>query len=59
MAGKANTEIARDLDLQEPTIKLHVKTLCSKLGVRNRTEAAPMGREVGLGRDWRSFRSAA
>ena len=25
--GKSNKEIARDLDLQEPTIKLHVKTL--------------------------------
>ena len=49
MEGKANTEIARDLDLQEPTIKLHVKTLCRKLGVRNRTQAALMGREAGLG----------
>jgi len=49
MEGKANKEIARDLDLQEPTIKLHVKTLCRKLGVRNRTQAALMGREAGLG----------
>ena len=38
--GKANKEIARDLDLQEVTIKLHVKTLCRKLGAKNRTQAA-------------------
>lgn len=49
MEGKANKEIARDLDLQEPTIKLHVKTLCRKLGVRNRTQAALLGRDALLG----------
>jgi len=38
--GKSNKEIARDLDLQEVTIKLHVKTLCRKLGAKNRTQAA-------------------
>lgn len=38
--GKANKEIARDLELQEVTIKLHVKTLCRKLGAKNRTQAA-------------------
>lgn len=37
--GKSNKEIARDLDLQEVTIKLHVKTLCRKLGAKNRTQA--------------------
>lgn len=40
--GKSNKEIARDLDLQEVTIKLHVKTLCRKLGAKNRTQAAIM-----------------
>ena len=29
--GLANKEIAREIDLQEVTIKLHVKTLCRKL----------------------------
>ena len=38
--GKSNKEIARDMDLQEVTIKLHVKTLCRKLEARNRTHAA-------------------
>ncbi|MCH2093804.1 MAG: response regulator transcription factor [Rhodobacteraceae bacterium] len=46
--GKSNKQIARDLDLTEPTIKLHVKTLYRKLGVANRTQAAIMAREAGL-----------
>lgn len=46
--GKANKEIARDLDLQEVTVKLHVKTLCRKLEARNRTHAAMIGRDRGL-----------
>lgn len=47
-AGKSNKEIARDLDLMEPTIKLHVKTLYRKIGVANRTQAAMMAKEAGL-----------
>lgn len=46
--GLANKEIARELDLQEVTIKLHVKTLCRKLDVKNRTQAALMAKEAGL-----------
>lgn len=46
--GKANKEIARDLELQEPTIKLHVKTLYRKIGAANRTQAALIAREAGL-----------
>ena len=46
--GKSNKEIARDLDLQEPTIKLHVKTLYRKIGAANRTQAALMAKEQGL-----------
>lgn len=46
--GKSNKEIARDLDLSEPTIKLHVKTLYRKIGVSNRTQAALAAREAGL-----------
>jgi two-component system, NarL family, nitrate/nitrite response regulator NarL len=44
VAGKSNKEIAIDLDLQEVTIKLHVKTLCRKLGAKNRTQAAMIAR---------------
>lgn len=47
-AGQANKEIARDLDLREPTIKLHVKLICRKLGARNRTHAAMIARERAL-----------
>ncbi len=43
--GKSNKEIARDLDLQEVTVKLHVKTLSRKLGARNRTHAAMIARD--------------
>lgn len=46
--GKSNKEIARDLDLQEVTIKLHVKTLSRKLGAKNRTHAAMIGRDRAL-----------
>ncbi len=49
--GKANKEIARDLEVQEVTIKLHVKTLTRKLGARNRTHAAMIARNLGLIRD--------
>lgn len=47
-AGKSNKEIARDLDLTEPTVKLHMKTLYRKLEVNNRTQAAIVARDAGL-----------
>jgi two-component system, NarL family, nitrate/nitrite response regulator NarL len=46
--GRSNKEIARDLDLQEVTVKLHVKTLSRKLGARNRTHAAMIARNAGM-----------
>ena len=46
--GMANKEIARDLDLQEVTVKLHVKTLYRKIDARNRTHAAMIAKEAGL-----------
>lgn len=46
-AGHPNKEIARQLDLREPTIKLHVKLICRKLEARNRTHAAMIARERG------------
>jgi two-component system, NarL family, nitrate/nitrite response regulator NarL len=47
-AGKSNKEIGRDLELQEVTVKLHVKTLSRKLGAKNRTHAAMIARNEGL-----------
>lgn len=46
--GLSNKEIARELDLREVTIKLHVKTLCRKLEARNRTHAAMIAKKTGL-----------
>jgi DNA-binding NarL/FixJ family response regulator len=46
--GHSNKEIARDLDLQEVTIKLHVRTLCKKLNAKNRTQAALIAKEAGF-----------
>jgi DNA-binding NarL/FixJ family response regulator len=46
--GLSNKEIARELDLQEVTIKLHVRTLCKKLDAKNRTQAALTAKEAGL-----------
>ena len=47
-AGKSNKEIARDHDLQEVTVKLHVKTMSRKLEARNRTHAAMIARDRKL-----------
>lgn len=46
--GKSNKEIAIDYDLQEVTVKLHVKTLSKKLGAKNRTHAAMIARDLQL-----------
>ena len=46
--GLSNKEIGRDLGLQEVTVKLHVKTLMAKLGVKNRTQAALFANERGF-----------
>ncbi|MCC6007971.1 MAG: response regulator transcription factor [Rhodobacteraceae bacterium] len=46
--GHSNKQIARELGLQEPTIKLHVMAVCRKLGAANRTQAALIARDSGL-----------
>ena len=46
--GLSNKEIARELDVQTPTIKLHVGNLCKKLNVNNRTQAAIMAHQYGI-----------
>lgn len=42
--GLSNRQIARVLDIAEPTTKIHVSALMRVLGVRNRTEAAVLAR---------------
>ncbi len=46
--GQSNREIASTLAISEPTVKLHARTLCRKLGAANRTQAAMIAREAGL-----------
>lgn len=46
--GLSNKEIAREIGLQEVTVKLHVKTLCRKLEARNRTQAAMIAKDAEL-----------
>ena len=45
--GKSNKEIARELKMLEGTVKIHVKGILRKLGVRNRTEAAMAAARAG------------
>lgn len=47
-AGNSNKEIARDYDIHEATVKLHAKTLCRKLGAKNRTHVAMIARDLNL-----------
>lgn len=45
--GESNKAIARALDLQVVTIKLHVRGICRKLKALNRTQAALIAKESG------------
>jgi two-component system nitrate/nitrite response regulator NarL len=46
--GKSDADIARDLGLGEPTVRLHLKTLCRKLGTQDRSAAADLARMAGM-----------
>lgn len=46
--GKANREIGQALGLAEATIKMHVKSICSKLKANNRTQAVVVARDIDL-----------
>lgn len=43
--GLSNKEVARDLDLQEKTVKHYMTKIMQKLGLRNRVEAALYARD--------------
>lgn len=44
--GMSNKRISRDLELSEATVKLAVKSIFRKLGVKNRTQAAILARDA-------------
>jgi two-component system nitrate/nitrite response regulator NarL len=46
--GQSNKMIARNLDISDGTVKLHVKSILRKLGVHSRVEAAVMAVEHGI-----------
>ncbi|MBE0455576.1 MAG: response regulator transcription factor [Roseovarius sp.] len=46
--GMPNREIGEALTLAEPTVKMHVKSICRKLGVSNRTQAVIAARDRKL-----------
>ena len=47
--GASNKDIARALDLQVVTVKLHVRGICRKMKAQNRTQAALIAQENGWG----------
>ncbi len=46
--GRANKQIALDLDISEHTVKFHSSAIYSKMGVTNRVEAVRRGVRLGL-----------
>jgi len=46
--GQSNKEIARALEIEEVTVKLHARRIFQKLGVKNRVQAAKAAIDAGL-----------
>lgn len=46
--GLMNKEIAQQMGVSEVTVKMHVRSICAKLNVRNRTQAAMIGAQFVL-----------
>jgi two-component system nitrate/nitrite response regulator NarL len=49
--GETNREIAEDLIISENTVKIHLRSILSKLDLRNRQQAASYATKVGLVKD--------
>uniref|UniRef100_A4X066 Two component transcriptional regulator, LuxR family n=1 Tax=Cereibacter sphaeroides (strain ATCC 17025 / ATH 2.4.3) TaxID=349102 RepID=A4X066_CERS5 len=45
--GLMNKEIAQNMGLSEVTVKMHVRSICAKLNVKNRTQAAMVAAQFG------------
>jgi DNA-binding NarL/FixJ family response regulator len=48
VGGRSNKEIASDLFISEATVKTHINSLLSKLGVSDRTQAATTALQRGI-----------
>ena len=46
--GLANKQIAPELSISQHTVKFHISSIYTKLGVTNRTEAVMTGARLGL-----------
>ena len=46
--GHSNKQIARELELSENTVKVHVSAMFKSLGLSNRTQAGILGQKLGL-----------
>lgn len=46
--GRMNKEIGAEMQISEVTVKMHVRAICQKLGVRNRTQAAMIAGDLPL-----------
>lgn len=53
VGGMTNKEIARSIDLQEATVKIHVKNIYRKMGVANRAQAV----RTAIQPDWAGYSS--
>lgn len=48
LGGQTNKQVARDLGIEEVTVKLHLRKIYRKLGVRNRTQAVQLAMGLRL-----------
>lgn len=48
VAGRSNKEIGSDLHISEATVKTHINSILSKLGVNDRTQAATSALQRGI-----------
>jgi two-component system nitrate/nitrite response regulator NarL len=48
VSGSTNKHIARVLDIEIVTVKIHVRSICKKMKVGNRMQAALIAQEIGI-----------
>jgi len=46
--GLTNKEVARNMNVTEVTVKMHMRSICKKLNARNRAHAAVISREKSI-----------